>query len=327
MKHILFILTLFLFTGCLIGGYPTGQITLAVVDEDGNPLTGIEAGTSWSRNTTSNPFDGQTGTGQDAMVDEYGKATFSASAHRNVGYGAEAPGYYRSIGSYEFTGFKNGKWQPWNPTVTLRVRKIGEPIAMYAKNIPRFTLPAHEVSYDLIKGDFLPPHGKGETADCIFTAEIERKGKVREENGSFFSQNLTVSVPGDFNGLSAIAANAVVAESAFRLPRHAPAEGYARQSFGVYFHSRLFIEKGPGRTVNRRRVDTARRTPEADHFFFRIRSETNPDGTFKSTLYGKLRGPLKCAGYSQRTGKRGENHPRRLRLLRQPHPQRPQYGV
>ncbi len=291
MKHLLFSLNLLLLNSCLIASYPMGKITLAVTDEEGKPLTGIEAGTSWSRNTTSNPFDGQTGTGQDAMVDKDGKATFSDSAHRRVGYGADAPGYYKSRGQYEFIRPKHGKWQPWNPTVTLRVRKIGEPIAMYAKNYPRVNLPAPELSYDLIKGDFMPPHGKGETADCTLTYTVSEEGTA-DTLDYRLDQKLTLTFPGDFNGVTPIPDNMIIKESDFKLPRRAPESGYDSPTLSV---TQLVTFIKVPRNINpyeQSRRETTTRVPDCENVFFRIRSEKNPDGTFKSAHYGKLRGPL-----------------------------------
>ena len=98
-------------------------------------------------------------------------------------------GFY--VGDSWGTDFKTknifGVWQPDNLVVTLRLQRVENPMPLFVK---RAILKNHKdgiggfdgtnsvVKFDFLKGDWLPPYGKGEVADVEFKSTLTIKGKA-----------------------------------------------------------------------------------------------------------------------------------------------------
>ncbi|HZL42908.1 MAG TPA: hypothetical protein VFD66_06475, partial [Verrucomicrobiae bacterium] len=55
---------------------------------------------------------------------------------------AEREGFYTiNWVSYYFTGHLNGRWQPWDQTLDLQLRKKGQAIPMIAKRLADLSIP------------------------------------------------------------------------------------------------------------------------------------------------------------------------------------------
>jgi len=99
------------------------------------------------------------------------------SQRSGIGGQVSKDGYYTS--SYEFPFISNheeiikdGRWQPWNPTIPVVLRDIRNPIPMYVKRFHGYFDSGATVGFDCLKGDFIAPHGSGETADFTIHAEV-----------------------------------------------------------------------------------------------------------------------------------------------------------
>ena len=90
-----------------------------------------------------------------------------------VSYGPrDANGYYPTYSEkFTFTGTEKDRWQPWNPTVKLVLKRVVNPVPLYAKHfflLHSETIPKGKpISFDLMKADWVTPFGKGATADFI----------------------------------------------------------------------------------------------------------------------------------------------------------------
>ena len=80
-----------------------------------------------------------------------------------------------------------GVWQPDNLVVTLRLQRVEHPIPLWVKKadlrnfengIGGFDGTNSIVRFDFLKGDWLPPYGKGEVADVEFKSTLKIKGKA-----------------------------------------------------------------------------------------------------------------------------------------------------
>ena len=65
---------------------------------------------------------------------------------------------------------KNGKWQPWSPTVNITLKEKRNPIPMHEKNgEPILPKTNQTFDFDFQVGDLIAPYGKGKTADVMLT--------------------------------------------------------------------------------------------------------------------------------------------------------------
>jgi len=248
--------------------------TLKVVDESGAPMPGAEASVSYFVHPPpGQPRDSIASESISGLTDADG--IFKAS-HRDrsisLSFSAEKDGFYRSYVVNQLG--KPSDYDPvkWNPEVTLSLKRIGQPIAMYAKLIdsgpPAFNQP---VGYDLIVGNWVAPYGSGQKTDIIFTGELAKKA----END--FDYKLTVSFPNKGDGIQEFnVPYSFDNGSVLRSPHNAPADGYQT---GVV----RIMSRHPGQGTKQDR-DSNR------NFFFRVRTVLDANGNATSALYGKIYG-------------------------------------
>jgi hypothetical protein len=186
-------------------------------------------------------------------------------------------GYYNS--SYKFypNSLIGGKWQPWNPIINVVIKPIINPIPMYAKT-SEITIPDKVVKfgYDLEVGDWVAPNGKGNVSDFIFTLD-EKIPFVKPSLPYDFTIKLSFSNKGDgIQGLLVPLSD----NSAFRLPRYAPESGYLSSLVQHIYLSNNGMSDGDN--------------SKDQNYFFRVRTILDNCGNVKSTLYGKISGPIEC---------------------------------
>ena len=121
--------------------------------------TSIEPGWGWGAGK-DNVVEGRTDTNGLCVLTGDGNGG-------SVGISAHQDGYYWSSGYImQFTnlvGVADKKWQPWNPTVEVVLKPIGNPIPMYVKRVWEKTVPTNELSggFDLMVGDWVDRTEKG----------------------------------------------------------------------------------------------------------------------------------------------------------------------
>lgn len=246
------------------------KATIKVVDELGNPIEGAQASIGFQ---VSKGFKEQ----GIRDVSERGitgaDGVFSAS-HRSsldIAFGAEKQGYYKSYGQYHFNNSVNGHWQPWNPEFKLVLRKIENPVPMYAREF-RLEMPVtkNKVGFDLIKYDWVAPYGKGIHSDLMF--KLVKQVKSRDE----FEGRLAVGTSNNFDGIQLLKEDRKYG-SDFKLPRFAPETGY--------LHEIELIRK---REIGKP-IETS--YSKENNYFIRIRSEEK-NGKLIRAMYGKIQGDI-----------------------------------
>jgi hypothetical protein len=115
------------------GNYPEAMITVKVVGDDGNPVNGanVSIGFDQSRDLRSgslvNKIKGQSNV----------NGTFSGSSKTSgiIACIVTKDEYYHSFHRifFNFKKLKDNKWQPWNQTVDLVLKKIGQQVSMCVK--------------------------------------------------------------------------------------------------------------------------------------------------------------------------------------------------
>jgi len=87
------------------------KVTLVVVDEEGNPMEGVDAGVGFEKNTGW----GTDSKAQRGLTGIDGRFTASGNCNGHIGYGGIKEGYYRSHYDYDFKDRGTFGWKPWNP--------------------------------------------------------------------------------------------------------------------------------------------------------------------------------------------------------------------
>jgi hypothetical protein len=246
---------------------PKWQITVQVVDEGGFPVA--DANVSASYYIPPPPNATEAGSRKTGLTDTNGFVTISAHSGPWVGCEVDKAGYYPTSGlNFSFTNRIGDQWQPWNPTGTLILKKVGQPIAMYAKRedakIPKENEP---VGFDLMAGDWIAPYGAGKTADLLFT--VHRSIISPQE----FDADLKLTFSNQGDGIIGVPPIAET-DSPLVMPRVAAETGY-QSTLSWSYHN--FTET----------------SVPASGYFFRVRTILDENGNVKSALYGKIQGDVK----------------------------------
>jgi hypothetical protein len=246
------------------------KVTVKVVDEEGKPVENatVIGGFEKAGHMRAN-------TGADGVfVAKANIDSYYAWGH----FVAEKDGFYMfDHEPYQGGSPKDGKWQPYNPTQTLVLKKIIKPIPMYAKHvgikIRDFSQP---IGYDLTEGDFLAPYGKGKIRDFSFTIKYEEPS----EDDYIINANVTFSNPDD--GLVPIQIRNYQPNygSKLRMPHEAVEGGYIPQ---------LHLENI--RIVKDKKFKNDIKNDM--NYFFRVRTMRNGKGEIVSANYGKIHGDFR----------------------------------
>ena len=254
---------------------PEWKALVTVVDEKQQPVVGADVTIGFY---VAPPADNPTGIATDAkrgVTDTNGVFTASGrSGSSDLFFGASKAGYYHSHLEHEFARFKNDDPERLSPRITLLLKKIIRPTAMYAKwnnlGMPIFD---KSVGFDLSTGDWVAPYGKGPHSDILFNAHLDQRSEKD------YDYTLAVSFPNSGDGIQDFvlpAASGAHAGSDLRSAQEAPVEGY--QPKWVQMKS---LKPGAGYTGN---WDANR------NYYIRVRTQLDEHGNVISALYGKIYG-------------------------------------
>jgi len=254
-------------------GYPRAKVTAHVLGEDGNPVSSAKISFAFH-----SQFDAKIPAVVDGLTD--GNGNFTAEGYTDGGFGSSIrkEGYY--LGAPNIPPFyeeKDNRWLPWDATYTSVLRKIENPIPMYARHMAT-AIPAMKEAcgYDLEEADWVAPWGKGKTPDFFITVT---NNQYRSNNDN--EANVTISFPNPDDGIQETQLPKEFANSQFKWPRLAPEGGY-QPKFEAH---RLWVNipRGQKQDVNTANEDQA--------YFFRVRSVRQGD-KITSALYGKIKGGI-----------------------------------
>jgi hypothetical protein len=256
--------------------FKSTKVTLVVVDEEGSPLEGVDAGVAFERNTGW----GTDVTPQDKFTGGDGKATFTGQSNGHIAYGAEKEGYYPSYYDYDFKDLGTFGWEPWNPELKVVMRKVENPVPMYARNAGmerEIEVPVlnKDIGFDLVVSDWVAPYGMGKTSDFIFNLRKNYSGPTN------FETALTLEFSNEKDGIINVKED-LQEGSTFKLPRYAPRSGYKNS---INFH------------LSRKGGKLRKSYNQNDSYLFRVRSQKQDNEEVKA-LYGKLGGAIVVSGFS-----------------------------
>lgn len=264
-------------TVCVQAG-AIAKVTLKVVDEDMKPVEGANLrmcfyGGCLKKDATIGITDSE---------GIYSGAAYSKDGQ--VGGAIEKPGYYSSSYHADFMAQKLGFWLPHNKEITVVLRPKINPVPMYVRE-KWLTIPAvgKEIGFDLVKFDWVIPYGQGGTSDFIF--RVERQYKDVDN----FDVTMALTFSNEFDGIQLYKEDRggdYNVGSIFRLLRHAPEFGYAREitkrrtrGGGVYYDG----------------------ISDDNNYFFRVRSEKGENGNLIRAMYGKIKGDIRIDPRSSKT--------------------------
>jgi hypothetical protein len=252
------------------------KVTVKVIDDAGEPVGGAEA---WVAYDT--PGEGQSldpfrpnNWAIAGLTDTNGifAASHRDTRARSLGLHIRKPGYYPVRVVYELgMSYDPLKWN-LNPTWVLK--KIRNPIPMYAKSV-NLGLPVmgEAAGFDLMVGDWVAPNGSGKEAHVLFTGYLDKRSE-RD-----FDYELTVSFPNPGDGIQEFSVPQTRFPndgSALRSAHAAPPDGYQP----VWVQRRT---RSPGKP-EQNNIDPNR------NYFFRVRTVLDENGDVKNAYYGKIYG-------------------------------------
>jgi len=248
------------------------RFTAKVIDEDGKPLEGMSIVAQFYSEeprqkgcTDSNGF----------FVAECKKAMLGEAGY-SVNHNHRKSDYYESGGQYNFEKIVDGRWEPWSPVVTAVVRRIVNPISMYAKQVETMIPVTNSLcGYDLMVGDWVAPNGAGKISDMLF--RVERT----IVNIDDYNVDFKIVFTNRYDGFQSVLPFQKVT---FTSPRFAPTNNY-RAEYG----------RKMGRKPGRGSFNTDP-LPE-EYGVYRVRTVADDTGRIKSAYYGKITSGFRLAGY------------------------------
>ena len=251
---------------------PTAKITAHVTDENGLPIKDAEV---WITFMMPNKEGVGLGTQRNkGFSDSEGIFTTKGEGLESVSVSSRKEGYYKSGVGYKFKD-RNllGRWEPWNPTIEVVLKKKRNPVPMYAQKTQPLAIPLLDqpIGYDFEIGDWVTPHGNGNRTDLLFTCIHDFKAYRDAE----FSCSITFSNEKD--GVQEFVFKEDE-QSYYKWPFEAPIEGYNHEPFKKWMSIHQPNE-GYKSNINKNA-----------NYIFRVRSETDEKGNISKANYGKIYG-------------------------------------
>jgi hypothetical protein len=274
------------------------QLTLKVTNDAGELLPGANVQVSFENENARKPSERVTSV--NGVTDPNGQVKLEGKTYDpEIGYGVRKDGHYFLSGKlYRFPDDSAFKWRPWNPTIDVVLKRIKNPVQMYAKRIEG-GVPKHDgpLGYDFEIGDWVAPFGKGKVPDIIFVID-SRKRAERD-----FDWDLAVTFSNQGDGIQRFTPDPEPAY--FRSPYEAPEEGYLPE----WKLKRWRRPDGPIQTT----------LEDKGGYFFRVRTELDHDGKVVKALYGKIYGDFfNMVYYLNPDGTRNMEYDPKRNLLKYP---------
>jgi hypothetical protein len=242
---------------------PTSRVTVKVVDEHSQPLNNadVEVWYHVGNKQTANK-------GKSNDKGEY--VSTGEGMLPQVTINSRSQGYYESCVIYKFDKKSMfNRWEPWNPTVEVVLKKKRNPVAMVVNGgiikLPKLDSP---VGYDLEKGDWVAPYGVGAVNDFIFTFHAVSRAYTDYEC------NFTLTFSNEDDGIQEYYFGEKD-QSSYRWPFLAPESGYA---------SKLYREKSDSPQSNLKSNEKKKAS-----YIYRVRTQKDKDGKIVGAIYGKIR--------------------------------------
>jgi hypothetical protein len=261
----------------------TLRVTAKIITEDGKPLenadvhVGIENFNDFKDG--SNDIRGKTNKDGKFSAEGVGRPVTTIIATKKGYYFSRKD--YGNWDKFEEAGI-TGKYIPWDPVIELTLKKVGKPIPMIVRiggELRSYGIaPAvdADLEWDLMKADWLPPHGQGKQADLI----LNFQSSFVDSGNNFAKMRMRFANKND--GLLTIE-RLRGEESALKFPREAPDKEYGMKEYfaSIQVKDASVIETEPEK--------------QPVGYFIRVRSIVNDAGEVVSANYGKITTPIRIS--------------------------------
>lgn len=249
---------------CLHGA--EAKVTLRVIDSKGVPVPEAEVKVAFSPRDPNEAGKNITGlTDKDGLFVASGKTTY------DVSYSASKTNYYLTVRKFPFywqgtACAKDGRWQPWNPTLEVVLKEKRKPIPMLFTWETKVLVPKEKsVGFDCKTRSLVAPHGAGEVADFMLIYSSNGKDRLNLE------KRITVKFP-DACGFIKLPKDTF---SQFPSLHEAPEDGYTQELTFEFSRTPTAILKDEG-------------LQGTEYYIMRSRAKKDDDGKMVSAMYGKF---------------------------------------
>ncbi len=143
---------------------PEAKVTVRVLDENKQPLEGADASVGFEVLSTRS-FESKS-EGRHGLTGR-GRPLHGQQPDDGAGLlrGGKSPGTTTARDQYRFTSKEVGRWLPYNVGFDVVLKKIVNPVPMYARKRDVIEVPALDeaVGYDLIVSDWVAPTARDST--------------------------------------------------------------------------------------------------------------------------------------------------------------------
>lgn len=212
---------------------------------------------------------------QNILSDSNGVALVSSKTSGKVSLKITKNGYYSHNENLDF--FKQVRKGSVLSNKVIQLKDIRSPVPMFRKYVGEF-VPKDDllIGFDLEKGDWVIPYGKGVVSDILFLTNFNAS------NEECFKVDFNIQFPGKFNGVQPMySEHSEFDGSLLKSDYLAPTEGYLPEiccaggrEKGAYSFKTPYEGKISG-------------------YYFRIRTVLDKNGNIKSAQYGKIYGDFK----------------------------------
>lgn len=266
-----------------VRGFPfagDATISVLVIDEQKQVIPEAVVLAGWTDTTSRKSVT------VSKTTDENGIATFQVGSIPEIR--VNKVGYYRNGLSWMVDTpalFTNPVFALNHPKVEVVLQRRVHPSPMIVRKVVEARIPkqGEGIGYDLVIGDWVKPHGSGESSDLV----INMSFSYRANRDYDYQCRVSFSNPGD--GILLYPERFRFRMNEIRLPREAPGDGYEN---GLEWN----VIIGDGKPVFADRSKPTRSGPkrelENDNYIFRVRSKRDETNGDVFAMYGKIHGAI-----------------------------------
>jgi hypothetical protein len=251
---------------CMLSASCGKELQVKVVDEEGSPVEGAEVMVHYVGGSSEKRNKGKTD--KNGVFVSRGEVPYY-----RVELEINKVGYYMSQFRH-----KNSNSLPKDieGEFKLVLRKMGDPVAMYAKKVNMiFPSLGEEYGFDFEAADWVKPHGTGARADVMFSAQKTFKDLFT------YKGTVVVRFPEKKDGL--LIDHTHISGSVYLSAKQAPVEGSYKRITKII----------RGRPIDKNQPNTP-----MNNYVFRIRSKVNGKDFLETANYGKIVGGMLVAAAS-----------------------------